>query len=313
MNSYDTNVTIVLDKLNEVEYEQRVRDYHCRTYHEFKQFLNEKGVQYSADMANVWLQLSKRTCTPCTYGERSRSIKKLNDVFELGRVRPPHLSSEKVAILPSLEDMLDHFLNKNKNNYTKASCRDYRMHCRQFLRFLQSRKITDLSQLSYAVIDEYFAFFSCDNPGVTMVGMFLRHLADTGVCTAGLFWYFHYYRETWLLCPQDLTPEQHALIDTYRTESGHPLNKYQEISDNYLGELKQIGYQSTVLLHAQRAFRLLLVFLEMSHLEYQKPIADVWYEANEVNLGRAKHMIKRTRCLSRYLNANSIFYLLESS
>lgn len=295
MNSYDTNVTIVLANLNDVEYEQRVRDYHCRTYHEFKQYLNEKGVQYSADMANVWLQLSKRTCTPCIYGERSRSIKKLNDVFELGRVRPPHLSSEKVAILPSLEDMLDHFLNQNKSNYTKSSCRDYRMYCRRFLRFLQSREITVLSQLSYAVIDEYFAFFSHDDPGVSMAGMFLRHLADTGVCTAGLCWYFHYYREIWLLCPQDLTPKQHALIETYRIESGlFPLDKYQEFSDNYLGELKELGYQSAVLLHSQRVFRLLLVFLEMSHLGYHKAIAEVWYEANEANIGCAKHMIKRT-------------------
>lgn len=293
MNSYDTNVAIVLAKLNDVEYEQRVRDYHCRTYHDFKQYLNEKGVQYSTDMAHVWLQSCKGTCTPYVYAERSRSIKKLNDVFELGYVRPPHLSSEKVAILSSLEDMLGHFLNQS--NYTKSSCRDYRMYCRRFLRFLQSREITDLSQLSYAVIDEYLVFFSRDATEASMAGMFLRHLADTGVCTAGLCWYFHYHRETWLLCPQNLTPEQHALIETYRTESElFPLNKYQEVSDKYLRELKELGYQSAVLLHSQRVFRLLLVFLEMSHLGYHKAIAEVWYEANEANIGCAKHMIKKT-------------------
>lgn len=32
----------------------------------------------------------------------------------------------------------------------------------------------------------------------------------------------------------------------------------------------------------------------MGHLGYHKAVADIWYEANEVNLGCAKYMIKRT-------------------
>lgn len=295
MNSYDTNVTIVLAKLNDVEYEQQVRDYHCRTYHEFKQYLDEKGVQYSTDMAHVWLRLSKKTCTPHFYEERCQAIKKLNDVFELGHVRPPHLSSEKIAILPSLENMLSQFLNQNKDSYTSSSYRDYKMYCRRFLRFLQSRGITALWQMSYAVIDEYLASLPHDDPGITMTGMFLRYLAGTGECTAGHCWYFHYYHKAWLLCPGDLTPEQHTLIETYRAESEQfPLEKYQVFSDKYLEELKKLGYQSAVLLHSQRAFRLLFVFLEMGNFGYHKVIADVWYEANEASLGCAAHMVKRT-------------------
>lgn len=294
MNSYDTNVSIVLAKLNEVEYEQRVRDYHCHAYGEFKQYLKGKGVQYSADMANAWLQLSRRTCAPCFHAERCHAIKKLDDVFELGHVRPSHLSSEKVAILPSLEDKLNQFLVQSKGSYTKSSCRDYRMYCRRFLRFVQSRGITDLLQLSYTAIGEYFAFVPHDDPGISMTCMFLRHLASTGGCTAGLCWYFHYHHETWLLCPKDLTSEQQALIETYRAESRQfPLDKYQEFSNGCLEGLKELGYHSAVLLQSQRAFRLLLVFLEMGHLGYHGAIADIWYEANEASLGCAKHMIKR--------------------
>lgn len=295
MNSYETNVTIVLAKLNDVEYEQRVRDYHCSTYREFKQYLDEKGTQYSADLACLWLQLSESTCTPLVCQERSRSIKKLMDVFELGYVRPPHLSYEKIAILPSLEDKLDQFLAQKMDYYTKSSRRDYRMYCRRFLRFLQSRGITDFGQLSYSVLDEYLAFLPYDDPGISMAGVFLRYLADTGVCTAGLCWYFHYYHETWLICPRDLTPEQHTLIKAYSSESKmFPLDQYQRAFEHCLEELREAGYQSTVLIHSQRAFRLLFVFLEMGHLGYNKAIADVWYEANETSLGSAKNMIKRT-------------------
>lgn len=295
MNFYDTNAAIVLAKLNNVEYEQRVRDYHCRVYHEFKQYLDENGVQYSVDMANAWLLLSKETCTPCPYEERRHAIIKLNDVFELGHVRPPHLSSEKVAILPSLEDKLSLFLVQSKSNYAKSSGKDYKMYCRLFLRFLQSRGITDLLNLSYTVIDQYFAFLPHGNPGISMAGVFLQYLADTGGCAAGHCWYFHYHDETWLLCPKDLTSEQQAFIEAYRAESKlFPLDKYQEFFDCYLKELKGLGYQSTVLLHSRRVFRLLLVFLEMGHFGYHKAIADVWYEANEASLGCAKYMAKRT-------------------
>lgn len=251
MNFYDTNVTIVLAKLNDAEYEQRVRDYHHRTYREFKQYLDGKGVHYSADMAHAWLQLSKENCAPCIYQERFRSIKKLMDVFELGHVRPAHLSSEKVTILPSFEDKLSQFLVQGKSGYTKSSCRDYRMHYRRFLRFLQGRGITELSQLSYAILDEYLAFLPHNDQGISMTGMFLRYLSGTGGCAAGLCWYFHYHHEAWLLCPRDLTPEQHARIEACRMEGGmFPLDKYQEASGSYLAKLKGLGYWSTVLLHS---------------------------------------------------------------
>lgn len=148
MTAYEANVTIVLEKLNDVEYEQRVRDYHLRTYHEFKQYLGEKGAPYSVDFARTWLQLSEKDCTPHIYQECVRSIKKLMDVYELGYVRPPRLSREKIVILPALENQLDQFLAQSKNRYTKSSRRDYRMYCRRFLRFLQSRGITDFLQLS---------------------------------------------------------------------------------------------------------------------------------------------------------------------
>lgn len=295
MNAYEENVTIVMTKLNDVEYEQWVRDYHLRTYHEFKQYLEDEGTSYSAGLARTWLQLSEKICTPHIYQERSRSIKKLMDVFELGYIRPPHLSHEKINILPALENRLDQFLTQNKNSYTKSSRRDYRMYCQRFLRFLQSRGITDFLQLSYPVLDEYFAFLPDDDTGISMAGVFLRYLADMGDCTAGLYWYFHYYHEKWLLCPRDLTLEQHTRIEAACAKNKPiPLIQYQDAFEHYLVELKEIGYQSAVLIHSRRAFQLLFVFLEMGHLGYHKAIADIWYEANETNLGSAKHMIKRT-------------------
>ncbi len=308
MHSYDTNVTIVLAKLNEVEYEQRVRDYHCRTYKEFREYLNENGRQYSSDTAHEWLQLSQKTCVPHIYDERFRSIIKLDDVYRLGHVRPPHLVHEKVPILPSFEDELAHFLSPDRTAYTKSSCKDYRMYCRRFLRFLQGSGITELSELSYTVIDEYFVFFSHDDPGTTMVGSFLFYLVDKGICTAGLYWYFHYHHEAWLLCPKDLTTEQNAIIETHRAESDQfPLDRYQEFLANFLDELMRLGYQSAVLLHAGRGLRLLLVFLEMGHLGYHKEIANVWYEANESNIGVARNMIKRTlQLFEDYTKAGSI-------
>ncbi|MFG6363768.1 tyrosine-type recombinase/integrase [Schaedlerella sp.] len=295
MNTYETNVAIVLKKLNEVEYEQRVRDYHLRTYHEFRQYLEERDAEYSTDLAHVWLRLSRKVCTPPIYQERFRSIKKLVDVFELGYIRPPLLSHEKITVLPSLENWLDQFLAQNKNNYTGSSCRDYRMYCRRFLRFLQSRGIADLSQLSYPLLGEYADLLPDGDTGLSMTGVFLKFLSDEGCCTAGLYWYFHYYREKWLLCPGDLPSEQHALIEAFRSENRMlPLIQYQEALERYLEGLEEKGYQSTILLHSRRALRLLLVFLEMGNLGYHKAVADLWYKSNEPNLGCAKHMIKRT-------------------
>lgn len=295
MNTYETNVAIVLKKLNEVEYEQRVRDYHLRTYHEFRQYLEERDAEYSTDLAHVWLRLSRKVCTPPIYQERLRSIKKLVDVFELGDIRPPLLSHEKITVLPSLEIWLDQFLAQNTNNYTGSSCRDYRMYCRRFLRFLQSRGIADLSQLSYPLLGEYADLLPDGDTGISMTGVFLRFLSDKGCCTAGLYWYFHYYREKWLLCPGDLPSEQHARIEDFRSENRMlPLIQYQEALESYLEGLEEKGYQSTILLHSRRALRLLLVFLEMGNLGYHKAVADLWYKSNEPNLGCAKHMIKRT-------------------
>lgn len=294
MNVYETNVAIVLKKLNGIEYEQRVRDYHLRTYYEFGQYLEEKNAEYSADLAHTWLRLSKKACTPPVYRELSRSIKKLMDVFELGHIRPPLLSHEKIAVLPSLENRLDQFLTQNKDNYTGSSCKDYRMYCRRFLRFLQSRGVTDFNLLTYPLLSEYASLLPSGDTGISMTGVFLKFLSDEGCCSAGLYWYFHYYREKWLLCPGDLLPEQHALIEACRSESRMlPLAQYQEALGRYLEDLKRKGYQSTVLLHSRRALRLLFVFLEMGNLGYHKAVADLWYESNEPNLGCAKHMVKR--------------------
>ncbi len=295
MNVYETNVTIVLKKLNEVEYEQRVRDYHLCAYREFRLYLQEKNAEYSTDLALEWLRLSKKACLPHVYQERSRSIKKLMDVFELGHIRPPLLSREKIAVLPSLENWLDQFLTQNKDNYTLSSCRDYRMYCRRFLRFLQNRGITDFSQLSYPLLGEYAGLLPGGDAGISMTGVFLSFLSDEGCCTAGLYWYFHYYREKWLLRPGDIPLEQQALIEAFRSENRMlPLAQYQQALGRYLEVLEEKVYQSTILLHSRRALRLLLVFLEMGNLGYHKAVADLWYKSNEPNLGCAKHMIKRT-------------------
>ena len=294
MNVYETNVTIVLKKLNEVEYEQRVRDYHLCAYREFRLYLQEKNAEYSTDLALEWLRLSKKACLPHVYQERSRSIKKLMDVFELGHIRPPLLSREKIAVLPSLENWLDQFLTQNKDNYTRSSCRDYRMYCRRFLRFLQNRGITDFSQLSYPLLGEYAGLLPGGDAGISMTGVFLSFLSDEGCCTAGLYWYFHYYREKWLLRPGDIPLEQQALIEAFRSENRMlPLAQYQQALGRYLEALEEKVYQSTILLHSRRALRLLLVFLEMGNLGYHKAVADLWYKSNEPNLGGAKHMIKK--------------------
>lgn len=249
----------------------------------FREHLLQNGDCFSPADASRW-------CTenaPLTKGYEI-TIKRLLDFYQYGSVQPIHAfpyviqycAHLNVYWLGLLEDFSLSLQDKGDKKY-----QDYiRNAAARFLYGLQILGISDISQITFSVLEEY-----CDRDQhrshnedaryTYIIGDFLHLMAEQGLCPYGLGWYPYFRMTGHILRFSDLSAEQKGRVESVRSESlEFPADEYACLIPDFLKELQSYGYSKSPMKSSRFTLYNLLLFLQMHGLGYHHEAAEVWTE-----------------------------------
>lgn len=209
---------------------------------------------------------------------------KLGDVYEVGTVLPKHVPHRKFRLLPQFENEINEYLNACKGTYSESQQCNIKARCTAFMRFLQNRGLTAISDLGYEDILVYHA----DVPHKERVGrmlyessikLFLSHLSEKWRCSHGLGWYLHYLQSDRIVTADAVTDIPCEIL--YPAESNPLLlsaQEYRKLSENLLAALKKEHLSRNMIHVYSHTFKLHFIFLDMNGFDYCPARAIAWAE-----------------------------------
>jgi len=194
--------------------------------------------------------------------------------------KPPR----KFILLPQFENEINEYLNACKGTYSESQQCNIKARCTAFMRFLQNRGLTALSDLEYEDILAYHT----DVPHKKRVDrilyessikLFLSNLAEKRRCSHGLGWYLHYLQRSRIVAADAAANIPCELLSPAES---NPLllsaQAYRNLSENLLAAL-QAEHLSINMIHVYaNAFKLHFIFLDMNGLDYCPARAIGWAE-----------------------------------
>ena len=248
---------------------------------ELRDYLLEKGIQYSPENAMYWCNENKA---------RTRSylitLFRLSDIFCNGSVQPANAYPRSVPYSEKLfapwNNLLYEFMNTLE--HTRSSSNSVRNCVARFLYRIQQDGITAPSDISFEFLESY-----CQTDGhrsnssyvryIYAIGDILLFMADKGLCPYGLGWYPYFRMHGQIFHIQDFTKSQIAFLQKIRLESQNfSAERFAGFIPDFLQNFRKAGYSKTPCKVAKFTLYNLLLFLEMNDLGYQKAIANVWLE-----------------------------------
>lgn len=198
---------------------------------------------------------------------------------------PEHMPHRKFKLLPQFEDEINEYLNSCKETYSEIQQYNIKVRCTGFMRFLQNRRLTEVSALGYEDILVYHS----DIPHKERVDrilyessikLFLSNLADKGRCSHGLGWFLHYLQSDRIVAA-DIVADIPCVIPDPEGKKTLILSvkEYRNLSEDLLSTLKDEHLSRNIITVYDNTFKLYFIFLDMNGLEYSSAGAITWVEA----------------------------------
>ena len=235
------------------------------------------------------LKRNAETVLPCIAGNGN----------EDATVLPEHIPHRRLKLLPQFEDAINEYLNTCKEIYTETQQRNIKCRCISFMKFLQTRGLTEVSKLGY----EDILVYHVDVPHKeridrmlyeSSIKLFLSHLADKGICSHGLGWFLHYLQDDRIVSADTVTDIPSGIPDSAEK---NPLSlsadEYMNLSKDLLSALKEERLSGNIIAVYENAFKLHFIFLDMNGLVYSLVRAVAWAEAVKVVFGSSWPTVRR--------------------
>ena len=191
----------------------------------------------------------------------------------------------KSNLLPQFESEINDYLSACTEIYTKTQQRNIRFRCSGFMRFLQNRGLTAVSDLGYEDIQAFHEDVPHGKRASKIIyessiKMFLSHLSDKGLCSYGLRWFLHYLQSSRIVTV-DAAEGIPCEIQDSSAMMPLPLSaeEYRSLYEKLLSALKEEHLSGSILSVYENAFKLHFVFLDMNGLDYNHAKAIAWAEA----------------------------------
>ena len=198
---------------------------------------------------------------------------------------PGRITNRQVMILPQFEDEINEYLDTCKEVYSESHQRNIKFRCNNFMRFLQNRGLTAVSEVGYGDIQAYHMDVLHTNSIGRMlyessVKPFLSHLADKGMCSFGLGWFLHYLHSDRIVMLDATANSPDTIMGSAQSP---PVTlsaaEYRNLSARLLSTLKEEHLSGNIIAICENAFKLHFVYLDMNGLAYSTARAFAWIDA----------------------------------
>ena len=248
---------------------------------ELREYLIDTGNFYSDETAARWYE----NTSPHPKGYKS-TLLRLADLFESGNIRPlnafPKLLPYARILNEPWKEILSGFVESLE--MSERSVLSVRNCIAKFLYWLQSRDVSDPTDITYEILEEYYKndehiSEASDARYTYATGDILIFMADNGMCHHALGWYpyFRMHGRIFRLC--DFTEDQKERLEKAKEGSlDFPVEEYAAAIEDFLISFKELGYSDSPCKAASYTLHNLLLFLDMHGFGYHPVIANIWLE-----------------------------------
>lgn len=297
MNSYDQNVTIALNTLKAFHYRDCNILLNKRCYAQLKVFFTEADCNsFNFEHAINWCESLRKPIK----GRYKLAILRLNDIYEIGRVRSSHLTPYGV-LTPDFSNALDKYIESlTPHNYTAAHLDTIRERCSLFFRYAVINGVFCMSDIDYPLLDQYHQFIeesegSYRDYELTLTKMFLALSINEGK-HIGHAMYFRYAKFNKCTSILDIAPDERHIFDKQINDSAVTIEDIYHFLPRFKSILSELHYNKYMFRTVEYHLTVLCVFLDRENLGYNRHIANVWIDnvAERIFGRRIKSSISRT-------------------
>ena len=293
MKEFNQNISIVMDFLKERGYKNHTIQCHEAFYKKISVYLSESGQDYNPNLGLTLVSDGENSfLKPGKHWAEKACIAKLNDVYIHGRITKAQVSPRKsyssLKLNSPFQDFLTGFLLSRKDTFKDSQIENAGRRCMLFLKFIQSRGIYRISDITYDDIRLYHDELSHLKEISRMIEessihQFLLYLAESGFVSYGLYLYLYTLETKTLVTLDDLTSENRERIrDLCNQRTLLRPDGFLDLGFKLLSMHKDAGYISEYTETCKRTILLLYLFLDLHNLGYTPEIADIWLHSDAV-------------------------------
>lgn len=317
MDTYQTMTQSVLNYLSDHQYCSSLIKANERCFEKLRVYLEEKNISYSPEAAHEWYTQANNLA-PSDINHGRVALERLRDVAETGSIRIEHETRHLMSytILSShMKNRLEIYLDYKKDTFSEATIDNHRHSCAKFLAFAQRRGIQLISEISAALIADFYndaVYFGIANKSQvnSHVSAMMQYFYEKGEVSYSCILIIHYLSHGKLqgCFWNEISNDAHLKIGEYMKSSEtvciETLHGYKDI----LVQLHRDNeYSKCVTTLNNRAVDLLILFLEMNGYAYNPDIAMVWFEEIRTHFGKQADSYRRALCMiADYHHTSSI-------
>ena len=284
---YDEAVKKVIDHLTKKQFSMSVIYNHLYCYRTFKQHLVEKQLLYSHDEAMNWLQINITIWKHPKYKAARLSLFQLTDLIKNGSISNSYVyeNSSNYARLPDwCRLLLNEYLGEISNLFGKDYIQQHRITCSEFLIFINSIDIKNVSDINHQNIIEYHmqsnhVTVQAKNWYNRTIRYFLTYLSKKGLVPASLAYTLDRFAIPKLIFINKLPSSQKEIfinLTVKEIESVSAKEYYLKAMDIFRVYLDRHHYSKSVKKVFHQAWRDFYIFLEANDLGYSYDLAENW-------------------------------------
>ena len=293
MRIYYQNVNTVLDFLKERGYAKQTLLNHENFYNKLAAYLEETQQKYHPELGKYILSdKPEGLCLSGNRFEAAACIAKLNDVYENGCIGHALVSPRKdyssILLSESFQELVAGFLTSKETCFKPSQLENARRRCNLFMKYLQSRGITDVTAVTYDILRTYHNELSHLKKGSRIVEestlhQFLEFLSETGHISQSLYLFMHALETDTLVTMVDLPAEACERIEASREESrSFPADEFLTAALELISLHYDAGYAPHHVEAFRRAIMQFYLFLDLHDLGYSDAIASAWLYSDAV-------------------------------
>ena len=269
------------------------------------EYLQEKGVMYSAEQARAWLSTVCTQVARTEFALYTAAINKLNDLYLYGKIQKGHYDPSKTIagrLLPEFKHILDE-LAESISDKAKDTVYAHVWECASILFRFQNYGIASVSEISYdALIDEYSSssgkthYSRCAHH--TNLRLLLQFLYDQHLVCYGFTLFIDAMSNSTDYLWNKVPEEQLAKLRLLPDENCCSLNDFLAMRDSIYQEHCREKYSRTALNRIIRITNLFYLFMDMNGIRYSPVAGHIWLGSVEAFLDNIdfKHF-RRILCL----------------
>lgn len=313
MDKYVSNLSIVLQRLQECDYHPDLFSAYRKVYDEIQSLCAAEHIDYAPDQ-RAYIELLFEKPPRMRSAVLKSALDKLDDVYLFGEVKEEHLNYRFHRKLgDQLNTELEMFLETVKTDYSPAHMVNEKERCRAFLFWLQEQGKNSIRELTFQDLAAYHAenehkSYASQSMYEACVKSFLQFHGKKGNCNPHLFLFFHYLQRDRIIYVSNLAKEQQAQLEkACQDPVSFLISDIWRFRDLLLAKLHKDGYSETIINTSEVAVNLLFLFVAVNSLKYTRYVGELFLELSKEKVKSIFPTVKRSVCLlNDYLKTGQI-------